>query len=244
MHRQGRLMNRFLLALTLLLAGCIESHPPPRIFVAASLVNLAESWQRGSLDSVQFHFGASMTLAHQIVAGARADFFLPAGDFLLQNVELQKQVRRIDSAFLRNRLVLICRPDIKTPAELADVRAAQFRQIALADPMLAPAGRYAKEGLQSAGLWEELNQKWILLGDVRSVLAAVASGAVDAGFVYATDARALPHLQFLDLRDDTHFPVVWYPLVMLGGETPEKNSIWDYLHSSESRSTAKQLGFE
>lgn len=237
-------MNRYLVALALLLTGCIDSHPQPRIFVAASLVNLAESWQQGSLDSVQYHFGASMTLAHQIVAGARADFFLPAGDFLLQDVELQKHMGRIDSAFLRNRLVMICRPDLKTPSELADVRAEQFRQIALADPMLAPAGRYAKEGLQAAGLWEELNDRWILLGDVRSVLAAVTSGAVDAGFVYATDAHTRPHLEFLDLRNETHFPEVLYPLVMLGSETPEKNSIWDYLHSADSEAMAKQLGFE
>lgn len=236
-------MRRLLLALTLLLAGCIEKHPPARIFVAASLVNLAESWQKRSADPMEYHFGASMTLAHQIAAGARAEFFLPAGQFVLQNAGLQKHISRIDSAYLSNRLVLICSPGTRPPADLMDLRAAQFRRIALADPLLSPAGQYAKRGLQRAELWNELKNRWIFLGDVRSVLAAVASGAADAGFVYATDALAEPDLEFVNLQDGTQFPEVLYPLVMLGPETPEKNSIWDYLHSADSDAMARHLGF-
>jgi molybdate transport system substrate-binding protein len=232
------------LLLLLLVAGCSDSRGHTRMFVAASLVDLAHTWHFSDTDSVEYHFGASMTLSQQIVAGARADFFVPAGAFVLEHWDFANRVARIDSTFLTNRLVLICRPGIAAPFGLAQIRDTRFRAVALADPSLSPAGRYAQLGLESEGLWDTLNHRWVLLGDVRSVLAAVSSGAADAGFVYATDAHTMPGLKFMELEHPTSFPPAHYPLVMLLPETPLKRKMWDELHEATSRHESRRLGFQ
>ena len=55
-----------------------------------------------------------------------------------------------------------------------------------------PAGRYAQHALEAAGLWPLDSSKAIFAQSVRQALDYVARGEVDAGLVYATDARAQP----------------------------------------------------
>ncbi len=60
--------------------------------------------------------------------------------------------------------------------------------MAVGNPATVPAGRYTKEALVKAGLWDTLSPKFILAESVRQVLDYVSRGEVDAGLVYSTDA--------------------------------------------------------
>jgi len=51
-----------------------------------------------------------------------------------------------------------------------------------------PAGVYAKEYLEKAGVWEAVKDRVVPTENVRAALAVVESGDVDAGIVYKTDA--------------------------------------------------------
>ena len=62
------------------------------------------------------------------------------------------------------------------------------KKIAIGNPDSVPAGRYAKDSLNSVKLWEKLQPKYILANSVRQALDYVSRGEVDAGFVYRTDA--------------------------------------------------------
>ena len=64
-----------------------------------------------------------------------------------------------------------------------------MRRIAIGDPITVPAGAYAKEWLERAGVWRDVSRNVIPTLDVRAALAAVESGNVDAAIVYRTDAR-------------------------------------------------------
>ena len=59
----------------------------------------------------------------------------------------------------------------------------------MASPDHAPAGRYAREALKRAGLWDRLTARMIHADNVRFAARYVAHGAVQVGIVYATDAR-------------------------------------------------------
>ena len=60
--------------------------------------------------------------------------------------------------------------------------------MALGNPATVPVGRYAKEALVQAGLWDQLSPRFIYGESVRQVLDYVSRGEVDAGLVFATDA--------------------------------------------------------
>ncbi len=60
--------------------------------------------------------------------------------------------------------------------------------LSLANPDGVPAGRYARAWLQSKGVWDRLADKVVPAADVRGALAGVASGNLEAGIVYRTDA--------------------------------------------------------
>ena len=55
-----------------------------------------------------------------------------------------------------------------------------------------PVGAYTLQALQNIKLTDVLDNVVSRESDVREVLAKVALGEADAGFVYATDARTVP----------------------------------------------------
>jgi molybdate transport system substrate-binding protein len=233
------------LFLVLSLGACQGSDSHTRLFVAASMADVAAAWQadyRGT-GTLECHSGASMVLANQILTGAEADLFLAAGLVALEKLGPAGVIARVDSSYLRNQVVVVTAPGVAAPATVAELVAPRFARIAIADPDLAPVGVYARAGLKQAGLWEALSGRFVTTGDVRSALAAVAMGAADAGFVYATDARLEPDLTVLAAGPNAPFPSAAYPLVMLAPMTPAKDSLWRYLHSPQALAIAERFGF-
>ncbi|MEO7387588.1 MAG: molybdate ABC transporter substrate-binding protein, partial [Gammaproteobacteria bacterium] len=74
---------------------------------------------------------------------------------------------------------------------LADLAKSTTGRVAISNPDTVPVGRYTKGALQAKGLWPAIQPKMISTQNVRQSLDYVARGEVDAGFVYATDARLM-----------------------------------------------------
>jgi molybdate transport system substrate-binding protein len=137
--------------------------------------------------SVRFQFAASGVLVQQIQSGAPVDVFASAGlpemDRLQQSNHLIPETR---INFAANRLVLIV-PHTSKQNRWESLQTA--KRIAIGQPETVPAGRYAKETLIKRGDWSRYQSRLVYAGSVRQVLAYVAKGDVDAGFVFATDVR-------------------------------------------------------
>jgi molybdate transport system substrate-binding protein len=93
--------------------------------------------------------------------------------------------------FTRNRLVLVV--PTSNPAGIHSVYDLKKPGIKLviAAPAV-PVGSYTLQVLKQMGLSSVLSNVVSRESDVRSVLAKVALGEADAGFVYSTDARTVP----------------------------------------------------
>jgi molybdate transport system substrate-binding protein len=137
-----------------------------------------------------FNFGASSDLARQIVAGNKADVFFSADESWIDQVAeaglLDAGSRRSP---LSNRLAVVVPGSSPLSLHSAgDLAASSVRRLSLANPETVPAGKYARAWLRKAGVWERLKERVVPGVDVRAALAAVESGAVEAGVVYRTDA--------------------------------------------------------
>jgi molybdate transport system substrate-binding protein len=156
------------------------------VFTAASLTDVFPKIDKHQ----RYSFDASNQLAAQIQQGAPADVFASA------NMTLPQQLydRRLCSkpvAFARNKLVVIVpkknRAKIRRTADLTR----KGVKIVIAQPGV-PVGTYTVQVLQTLHLYDHVMANVVSKEtDVREVLAKIVLDEADAGFVYATDAKAV-----------------------------------------------------
>jgi molybdate transport system substrate-binding protein len=160
------------------------------VFAAASLTEafttLGARFERQHPGTtVQFSFGPSSGLAEQISAGAPADVLASADTATMDRIVRQGRAAR-STVFATNEL------EIAVPAGnpahvqgLADLTRSAVK-VALCQPQV-PCGSLAAQAFHRAGVTV---RPVTLEADVKSVLAKVSLGEVDAGVVYVTDVRA------------------------------------------------------
>jgi molybdate transport system substrate-binding protein len=157
---------------------------PATVLAAASL---AEVLPRIDPDA-RVSFGGSNQLAQQARQGYPFDVFLSASPMYTQALFADGLVRK-PVAFATNSLVLIVPKG--NPARIAAVGDLARRpklRLVVAGPRV-PIGLYTREVLKRLGLLRVLRKTVSLEPDVKGVVAKVALGEADAGFVYATDVR-------------------------------------------------------
>lgn len=192
---------------------------------------------------VNTNFAASNPLLKQIVEGAPVDVFASADQATMDKAA---QAKVIDPAtrrnFALNDLVLIVPKGSPKPDNLKALEA--MKHIAVGNPDSVPAGRYTKAALTNAGLWEKLEQKYILAASVRQALDYVAKGEVDAGFVYRTDAEQYKDKVDIAMIVEGHDPVS-YPIAVsiTGNNAKAGQEFLDFVLSPEGQAVLAKYGF-
>lgn len=160
------------------------------VFAAASLAEafttIGQQFEAANPGvKVTFSFGASSTLATQVINGAPADVFASASPKNMQQV-----VTAGDAAnpvnFVRNVMEVAVPPS--NPGHITSVNdlAKSSVKVALCQPQV-PCGATAAKVFTNA----KITVKPVTLQpDVKSVLTQVELGNVDAGVVYVTDVHA------------------------------------------------------
>ena len=193
--------------------------------------------------TVNTNFAASNPLLRQLTEGAPADVFASADEETMDKAEA---ARVVDAAtrrdFALNDLVLIVPKGAKKPASLEDLKGMQ--RIAIGNPDSVPAGRYAREALTAAGLWEALLPELVQAASVRQALAYVARGEADAGFVYRTDALQMGDKVDIALVVGDHAPVLYPIAVATTGRNPGAGQEFiGFVLSPEGQEVLAKYGF-
>jgi len=189
-------MQRLAAAALLLLALCLPARAGEiTVFAAASLTD-AVSAMKGAFETlhpgttVRPVFAASGLLLSRLEKDEACDVLLSAD---ADTMDAAVDRRRVDPesrvVFAGNTLVLAV--PAGNPAHVTGLDSLSMggvRRIGIGNPESVPAGRYARRALQQKASWFALTSKLIYYPSVRHVLAALAKGELDAGFVYATDA--------------------------------------------------------
>jgi molybdate transport system substrate-binding protein len=193
------------------------------------------------------NFAASDVLLKQIQQGAPADVFASADEATMDRAAaanvLDAATRR---DFAGNTLVLVVGTSATAPARFADLATdPAFPRIAIGNPDSVPAGRYAREALTAAGLWQPLQPRLIPAANVRQALDYVARGEVQAGFVYATDAAIEKDRVRIALRVPTQTPVR-YPIAVVRGSAhaAAAGEFVAFVASPDGRAILERFGFD
>jgi molybdate transport system substrate-binding protein len=221
------------------------------VFAAASLTDAlkesAAAYEKSSGDKIVFNFAASSTLDMQIKAGAPCDIFFSADEAKMNDLEKTSLIAKASRKdILSNSLVIVVPADstntLTSAAQLADPK---FKKIALGETRTVPAGIYAKQYLEKIGIWTQIEPRVIPSESVRTALAAVETGNVDAGIVYKTDALISKKSKIAFEVPAAEGPAITYPVALLqtSKHAAAAQKFLDYLESADSVKTFQKYGF-
>lgn len=236
------------MAAAIVLPGCGGDGGKPELTVsaAASLKLAFERYGAGFKPAgTRFSFAGSDELAAQIREGVKPDLFAAANTALPAQLYADGKVDK-PVVFARNRLVIA----VPSGSELKsiDELAAPGRKLVVGAPSV-PVGSYTREVLARLGATESRR----ILANVRSneldvggVVAKLAGGAADAGFVYVTDVAATNgRLRAIELPPRLQPSVAYAAAVVKGAAHPrEARAFIAGLLHGEGLQIMRGAGFE
>ena len=260
----GRITNRFLTSTIIFTISAFFAIAAPMWAVKAAaaddiIVSAAASLTQAltavtkafeaEQDSVKvtLNFAASGALLQQMESGAPVDVFLSANQSFM-NKAAEKNLIRVATRkdFVKNNLVLAVPNEAAGKiTTLADVTKKEIERVSIGHPDSVPAGRYAKQALIAANIWDAIQEKLIYGNSVRQVLDYLMRGEVDAGLVYSTDAKLAEEKVTVVEKVATSDPIV-YCLAVTASTAKEKTaqSFVDFVLSSKGQDVLAGFGFQ
>jgi molybdate transport system substrate-binding protein len=223
----------------LVVAGCGGGNDKLTVYAAASLT---EVFQKLAPDT-RFNFAGSNELATQLREGGKADVYAASSPKYPDELYNDGMLER-PRVFASNRLVLVVPTD--NPADihsLADVDRAGVKLVVGEEGV--PIGDYTRQVLAKAGRDDVLRRVVSEEKDVKGVLGKVALGEADAGFVYATDAKAAGgNVKAIELPPKAQAEVR-YPIAVVQGTHHRKraNEFIRLVLSEKGREALRSAGF-
>ncbi|MFC4077602.1 molybdate ABC transporter substrate-binding protein [Salinithrix halophila] len=254
MRRNVRSTVSCLLAF-LWLTGCAAPEPDKQeihLLAASSLTDAVKELEK-RYETTHPHvdilpsFASSGKLKQQIRQGAPADVFLSAGEREMDELEQSgKLLPGARSDILTNELVLVVpRNGGEKVQSWTDLTPERIGKLAVGQPETVPAGQYAKAALEKDGRWGKLLSRIVFASNVRQVLAFTASGNVDAGLVYRTDAKGEERVKAVSKAPRGSHPPIRYPGAVLKGSDNVKqaSSFYRWLKGDEAVAVWRKHGF-
>ncbi|MDD2468434.1 MAG: molybdate ABC transporter substrate-binding protein [Desulfobulbus sp.] len=239
-----------LVASLMLVVATVQAGEQIRLSVAASMTDvtkeiIAQYNAAGNKVSVVPNFGPSGGLAKQINQGAPADIYISANKKWMSFLRDEKKIDPSSETVLaQNTLVFV---GTKNPAvtKMADILA--LKQIAIGSPKSVPAGEYAAQAMEKAGIYQQMQQgnKLAMAKDVRQALAYADRGETAGAFVYKTDALLATQAVILfEVPQDLYAPVT-YPIALTieGAANKAAKTFYDYLLGPEAAKLFVKYGF-
>jgi molybdate transport system substrate-binding protein len=213
------------------------------VFAAASLTAAFTELGRRYTEAnggtrVTFNFAGSQALATQLGQGAPADVFASADT---TNLDKVKDLVGTPRSFASNRLQIVVEQGNPRHVTGLEDLAGRDLKVVLAAPDV-PAGRYARQALDRAGVRvQPVSQE----DNVKAVVTKVSLGEADAGIVYVTDVAAGgDRIQGVDIPRDQNVTAI-YPIATVEASRArdKAQAFLDLVLSAEGQQVLRRHGF-
>ena len=242
----------------------VSAQSVPMVAAASSLrfvlEPLAERFEAQSGKTVRLTFGSSGNFRRQIVQGAPFDLFLSANEAYVEALVEAGLTEGDGVRYARGRLVWLQPeassqgeplPEAQAPLAAATESVQRFTEtgelsrIAIANPEHAPYGVAARQALEHAGLWEDV-QPLLVQGESVAQAARFALSSDTRGGLVAYSLALAPELE--ERSDYVLIPESWHAplhqrMVLLPGAGETARAFYDFLQSEPARMTLAEFGF-
>jgi molybdate transport system substrate-binding protein len=243
-------LTPFFLAACGLSSAAAPDPAGPLLVAAASdlqfaFAEIGRQFEAETGQPVIFTFGSTGNLTSQIENGAPFDILAAANVSFVDRLTAQGlTIPETQQLYAQGRIVLVVnRNSGLTVTGLADLLDPAVTRIAIANPEHAPYGQAAREALQRAGVWVEVEEKLVLGENVSQTLQFVQTGDAPVGIV-ALSIADVPEVTGTLLPAGLHEPINQALAVIK--RTPREESaraFIGFVNSSEGREIMKRYGF-
>lgn len=250
---RSALRTRFGALALLLCAGWSQAQP---VVVAASdlqfaLEEVAALFEKDQPHKVRLVFGSSGNFYSQILQGAPFQMFLSADENFVFKLADAGKTRDRGRLYALGRIGIMVPHGsaLKADSDLKDLAAAlkdgRLKKFAIANPDHAPYGARAREALQHAGLWRELQPRLVLGENISQTAQFATSGSTQGGIIAQSLARS-PAIakrgDFALIPDSWHQPLL-QRMVLMKNADPAAQAFYAYIATPPAQAVMRRYGF-
>ena len=216
---------------------------------AEVLGKLKTEFEANSNHKVSINIGSSGAIYAQIINGAPFDVFLSADQARPKLLEDRGNIVKSSRfTYAIGKLTLwSAKSDLIGEDGVAILKSGNFSTLAIANPVLAPYGRAAREALESLGLWKKLSGKIVRGQNIGQTFSFVATTNAQLGFVarsYVMSERNKITGSRWDVPVDLYAPIRQDGvLIARADENPAAIAFIDYLKSEKARALISSFGY-
>jgi len=196
--------------------------------------------------SVTVIYGSSGRLSTQISNGAPFDIFFSADIAFPLMLQEQGLTATAPAVYAIGRLVLWSSRMDASQMTLHDLTSDRVRRIAIAQPAHAPYGQRAREAMQHAGVWDQVQHKLVFAENIAQTAQMAESGAADIG-VIALSLALFPSMQTHGhhlIDDNTHQPLTQgFVVTKVGADKKSVKEFADVMATEAAHEIMVKYGF-
>jgi len=197
---------------------------------------------------LKLSFGSSGNFFAQIKHGAPFDVFLSAD--VAYPRQLADGGAAVSETLTRYAIGRIVVWTARTDLDLSGVSAlAQpgIKRLAIANPAHAPYGRAAREALQHAKIWEDVQPRLVLGENISQTAQFVQTGNADAGIVALSlvlSSKLKNVGRYVEIPESMHAPLEQAAVLTTHGrENPLARAYLTFLGTADARAIFDEFGF-
>jgi molybdate transport system substrate-binding protein len=235
--------------------GRAQAEEAPTVAAAASLRyaldEIAAVFAKKTGQSVRITYGATGNLVHQIENGAPFQLLLAADEASVKRLAESGSTDWPPSVFATGRISLVAPKGspVAVDGELKGLSealaAGKVHHFAIANPEIAPYGEAAREALQKAGLWKDVEPRLVIGENIGQTAQFATTGAAEAGIIahsLAISADIAPKVSAALIPADWHEPVN-HGMAIVKGAGPTAVAFAEFVKGKEAAAILEKNGF-
>ncbi|WP_434512070.1 molybdate ABC transporter substrate-binding protein [Desulfitobacterium sp. AusDCA] len=210
-----------------------------------AFAEIGAAFEKANNCTVTFSFGSTGTLSEQIANGGPFDVFASADESVIDDLDKKGfLVSDTKQLYALGRIGIATSKNSKIQAiTMEDLLKPEIKKIAIANPEHAPYGLAAKQALETAGLWDQLQSKMVYGKNISETLTFITTGNADAGFI-ALSLKDDKTLNFNLIDQKMHQPLKQAMAVIKNTKQEDlARKFVQYVNSNEGKTIMSKYGF-